>query len=579
MFRRKPAGQIGFTLIEVLVALTLFTIITLGVTPVMISSLKGAALSRSFTKGKNVAVEAMERIRGLPYFASVGSETAVTEGRVDILDLYFPDTGSGFQSATNSFVTTCTPSSQSPAASATLACPPVLPAGHTVTFEATFVTPNGATFDPVVPGAYNWNSTNTETAPSPLLKMIVTVSWTQNGESRSTTLTTLLSERDLAKDKVRGIAKIDYVVQGFTGYVDSSGIKSNLVAQVGSSESKVASRTVTSADQTVETARVTLTPEDGAYPDEVFPDVLGLSTSLHAPPNNLPGTTSAAAPPPVTHPQLGTQIATLGSQKIVSSQVQLLNDLPSATGGFEFKSDSALGLFNDPGPQGGAELHLTGGRMLSVDRTMPFRLSGATSANATALTPTAGRKVEASATADFATLRMLPADFVTDIAIVVIKDFTANLSCRATASAGTAVSTGTWSATLKFWRSDVDTTGDGVPDPGYAELPLSGSVGSSAGDPLADIRDAENPLVYDDPDDNKDVYLFDDGEHGYYLEDWSSQPVIQSSVDGVEGRSSTVDLESAIRIVSAPVNPAVSNSNVIANIGSLSCEAVDKRGL
>jgi prepilin-type N-terminal cleavage/methylation domain-containing protein len=585
MLHRTPRGQSGFSLIETLAALTLFTIVTLGVTPVMISSLRGASLSRSYTKGKNLAVQAMERIRGLPYFVSVGSITPATEPRVDVLDLYFPDMtpdgSSGYQSGTTSFITTCNSSADSPAASGALACPQQVPAGHTVKFEATFVTPSGSGMSTVIPSGYNWNSTTTETAPSPLLKMVVEVSWTQNGATRRTSLTTLLAQRDLAEDETSGSAQIDYLVQGLTGYLDSSGRPSNLVSLIGSSESRIDSRTVTSADQTVEAGRLTLTREEvGSDPAVTLADEFGATDSLHAPPNSNPAPDVVGNPIAVTHPDLGLPVAALGLSMVDDPGVEVVNDLPAATGGFSF--DTSLGpdyeVFNDPGLQGADQLHLVAGPMLSAERVGLSELSGDTSAYATALTPTASRKVETTATAQIAKLRMLPAAFVThtDASVIVITDFSASLSCRATASVATSSATGSWSATLWYWTDLVPN--DGIAAGQYVSVPLSGAVGSAATDPLAELKASSNPLVFDHFDSAKDVYLFDDGNVAGYITDWSSRPLIQSSIDAT-GRKATVDLDGAIQIASTAVNPAVPRSKVTASVGAMSCEAVDKRGL
>jgi Tfp pilus assembly protein PilV len=581
---RTPTGQFGFTLVETLAAVTIFTLVTLGVVPVMIGSLRAAALSRSYTKGKNITVQAMERIRGLPYFVSVGSVTPVTEPRVDVLDLYFPDMTSsgsnGYQAETTSFKTTCTSNSVSPAANGSLACPREVPAGYTVTVEATFVTPSDSGFTTVTPSGYNWNSTTTETAPSSLLKMVVGVSWTLNGRTRSSSLTTLVGERDLAEDTITGSAQIDYVVQGLTGYVDSGGTPSNLVALVGSSESRIESRTVTSADQTVETGRLTLTREEvGSNPAVTLADVFGASENLHAPPNSYPAPDVVGSPVAVTHPDLGLTVATLGLTKVDDPGVKVDADLPTATGGFGFTTSTGLSyaVFNNPGPDGITQLHLAGGPMLSVEKIGSSELSGATNAYATALAPQAGRKVEATATGGFAKLRMLPADFIIhpDASVIVITDFSASLTCRATATAGTSAATGSWSATLRYW-ADLNPN-DSLPVGGYVSVPLSGAVGSRATDPLAPLK-ASNPLVFDHLNPAKDVYLFDGGGVKGYLSDWSSRPRIQSSVDA-SGRSATVDLDGAIQIVSSAVNPAVSRSKVTASVGAMSCEAVDKRGL
>ena len=84
----------GLTLVETLVALTIFAIVSAAIVPLIASGLKGASLSRSYTVAKALAAGAMERARGLPYFVSV--QGTIPPARRDLLDLYFPDRNTGF---------------------------------------------------------------------------------------------------------------------------------------------------------------------------------------------------------------------------------------------------------------------------------------------------------------------------------------------------------------------------------------------------------------------------------------------------------------------------------------------------
>jgi hypothetical protein len=331
----------------------------------------------------------------------------------------------------------------------------------------------------------------------------------------------------------------------------------------------------------VVTGRLLLTREEAAPdPAVTLADAFGATESLHAPPN------SAVTPTPkggftVTHPDLGLAVGSLGSSVVDAPSVQVIGGLPMATGGFEFNNSGtpSYSMLNDPGSQGASELHLAGGPMLSVQRVGTSELSGTTTAFGT---PTS---VEATAGAEFAKVRILPTDFIThsDQSVVVMTDFTASLTCRAVPG-GSAVAMGTWSATLWYWAAANDDDDEGDDDESddddegeYVPVPLSGSTGSTAIDPLAAIK-ASNPLVYDDDDSEEDVYLFDGGGVTGYLEDWSSLPAIPFATPP-GGRDSRVDLGGAIQIVTAPVNPGVPASKVTASIGAMSCQAVDKRGL
>jgi prepilin-type N-terminal cleavage/methylation domain-containing protein len=595
MFRRCK-NQKGLTLIETMVALVVFSIVALGITPLMLSSMRGAALSRSYTEGKNLGVEAMERVRGLPYFVSV--QGLVTPQRRDVLDLYFPDLGAGYDAGTQTFTTTCTETSQSPAASGALACPRNIPAGYTVAFEATFVNASGTdpeTYVPKAPPAgYNWNSTATELAPTQLLKMVVHVSWLRSGSTRDVRLIGLIGERAQSSEQVRGNAQIDYVIRGSTGFTeepddDDPGRTSHLEAIAGELESNVQTRTVSTADQSSRAARITLTEDEfNSDPAGTLADASGATSTLHATPNvaTVPASDAGLPDPQVTHTELDgdPRVGYFGSTSANtgSAIAQVLNELPTAGGRFDFTSGTGQPRFwvnNVIGTDGVAELHLDpASAMLDVQRTGSARLSGETTAVTTALSPSASRKVESTAVAEFAQLNLLPVSYILDLtsakSVISIDDFAAALTCRATANATPSLATGSWSATLRYWR---DPSNDGVPAGAYESVALSGSTTSSTPDPLAAIEAAANPLVFDALDNDDDVYLFDTPTERGYLQDWWSRPQMTSTNDS-SGRDTSVNLDGALQIITAPVNPDDDASSISVSIGSMSCKAVDKRG-
>jgi prepilin-type N-terminal cleavage/methylation domain-containing protein len=597
MMFRKWKNQKGLTLVETMVALSVFSIVALGITPLMLSSLRGAALSRSYNEGKNLGVEAMERVRGLPYFVSV--QGLVTPQRRDVLDLYFPDLGTGYNAGTRTFTTTCTKTSQSPAANGALACPRNIPAGYTVEFEATFVKSSGTTptetYVSVAPTAgYNWNSTATELAPSQLLKMVVHVSWTRTGRTRDVRLTGLIGERAQGSEQVRGNAQIDYVISASTGFTedaddDEDGRTSHLEAVAGELESNVQTRTVSTADQSSRAARITLTEDEfGSDAANTIADVSGATSTLHATPNvaTVPASHAGLPDPQVTHTEIDgdPRVAYFGSTSANTGTAiaQVLNELPTARGRFDFTSGTGQPRFwvNNPiGLRGVAELHLDpASAMVDVQRAATVKLSGQTTAVTTALSPTASRKVESTATAEFAQLNLLPTSFILDLtsakSVVSIENFTSSLTCRATANATPSVATGSWSATLKYWR---DPSNDGIPAGAYVSVALSGSTTSSATDPLAAIKAAANPLVFDALDNGDDVYLFDTPTERGYLQDWWSRPQLTSTNDA-SGRDVSVNLDGALQIITAPVNPDDDASSISTSVGGMSCKAVDKRG-
>jgi prepilin-type N-terminal cleavage/methylation domain-containing protein len=588
----------GLTLIETMVALTIFAIFTVGVAPLLASALKGAALSRSYTVGRTLASGAMERARGLPYFVSV--QGTIPPARRDLLDLYFPDRNTGFSATganANTFTTTCTATSSTPAASGALACPKNIPTNYTVTFVAAFVSPGPTsptpqTFEVVPPGAsYDWDTVGSEQAPSNLLRMTINVSWLYGGETQNYSLTSLLGQRELNAETISSTGKLDYAVRVLSSYTDSSGQRSNLVATAGKSESDIVTIGISEASEETLAGQMVLTQEAvGETSAVTLADLSGASSFVHAPPNAYPAAGSTAGDLTVSHQysaSTSVPIAFMDDSAVetptgYSLGAQVVNELPRGAGKFRFSQPAGANQptmwIDNQADRGLASplklddsAHLV---TLERDGATP-RLNGQTSAEATALSPTASRKVEAKASAAFSKLSIFPTTFITDPddSVLVIDNFTASLTCTSTASA-TAEVLGTWSATLRYWR---DLNNNGLTDGGYEDVPLTGDLTGGI-DPLATLKSTGNPLVYDDLVDANDLYLFQTADRNGYFTDLRGRRLIASSEAG-SGRSTTGSLEEAINIETVATSATDPATTMSLSVGSLSCRAVDKRGL
>jgi len=571
----SKARESGFTVIEVMAALLVFSLMTLGLVPLLTSSLKGSELSQSYTVGKNLALEAMERVRGLPYYISYSAQAS----RVDVLDLYYPKFAAG-----GTFTTTCDVTT-----TAAPACPKRVPEGYSVTFDATFVTPGGnalnQTYAPLAaPSTYRWDSATADIPPSQILEMAVTVKWTRAGQTKRSQLKTLLSDRKFGEVTVRGSGKIDYGIDVRTGYVDPTGASSLLTATAGNSEALVESKTTSTANETVRAAELRLV-EVPADPSAVGADIAlveGAKSIVHAPPNTSPTDVSVAAQV-LPHPRLDpvVNVAGVETTRTQNVDVGVTNELPSANGQFQL------------GNSGSATDDLWVAPQVDTDRALLLKLntlrpmfimhhgganvmSGSTGALATDIAAS-DRKVETTANVSLDAVRLLPTTFIssseTERAVVVIDSFDASVSCKSTTDSLSAGATATWSATLRYWK---DSTNDGVLNGSYVALNLSGADGV---DKLAEIR-ALNPLVHDGLVPTDDVYLFDDPVNGKvgYLTDWGS--LFSASSTGVTedatGEVTTAAIDGALSINSAPTG-TTADSGLKVNFGKLSCEAVDSR--
>jgi prepilin-type N-terminal cleavage/methylation domain-containing protein len=590
----------GLSLVELMAALTVFAIITLGVTPLLISSIRGSAVSRSYTVGKNLVSEAMERARGLRFFQSVQGQS--NPPRRDLLDLYYPNRGTGFSASgadANTFTTTCTSDSSTPSASAAAACPRNIPPGYTVEFRAAFVTPAATpptpqTFTVQPPSAnYNWSSTSTESPPTELLRLTVTSTWTYGGRQGSFSLTSLLGERHWSPQEITASGTIDYALQVLSAYQDSLGNPSNLVTTAGRSASDIGTAAIGEADQGTRAASMVLTEAASADGSAVtLADLTGAAVFVSAPPNSYPAPTASAGEQTLTYQfDLLTRLSVgfmddtvVDGASPLSLGAQVVGGLPTAAGRFRFSGGAgqpSLWVDNqaDRGSLSSLKLHASD-PMVTLERGGSTRLSGQTSGVATALAPIASRKVETAASTQFGKLHVLPTTFISnasgDNSVIAIDNFTASLRCTSTADPATAAVSGSWSATLRYWRDPTNGVNLLSP-PGYVEVPLSGSLAGGS-DPLASLK-ASNPLVYDDTLlDLNDRYLFEAGGKKGYLKDLRSLPAI-SWTESSDGRSTSASLPGAIQIQTMPTSVTKPSTAITISIGKLSCNSGDRRGL
>lgn len=591
LIRSRIRSSRGFTLIETLAALMVFTIVTLGVIPLLTASLRGTNLSRSHNVAKNLAVRAMERVRGLPYYVAYETQPTLGAGPakvdVDVLDIYHP-------TSTNPTTTVC------PAAG-TPACPGNIPAGYTLTYVATFVGSNGVT--PQTSASYNSNAVNVDAPPASLMRMEVRINWaTIGGRARNFALTTLVGDRAFGRLKAKGTGQVDYGVRVGTSF--SAPDRSDLTALAGISDSSMELRTNGAADQTVRAAELTLLDADDG---SVLAEVFGASADGHAPPTtDIPDVVAGASG--VTAPGVG-PVAGIDTTEAgdpdpdANMRVAVQSELPSASGGFDFLRGGSAALdfwVDNPQVDRSANpdetMHLLpGGKLLWIETTdsltstdgVARSLAGYTSSEA----QDADDGVHSTAHMRIENLRLLPTDFIGAVdnryggAVIVIEDFTATVSCDAYANtaAGTGGSEIEWSATLYYWTDTIPTNGPVTGE--YVRVDLSGAGGTS----LSQIaQGVGNPVVYDAPtdtdattvDEEKDIYLFPTATNPGYLQSWSSNNNVAAEADiSDDGRSATAVLEGALRIDTAPLPASAGFDEFAMNvtIGSLSCEAVDFR--
>lgn len=242
--------QSGLTLVETLVSITIFAIITVGIVPLLGTAMTGGAATRTESVGRNLASKTLERLRGLQFH----TKYSATAKKVDLLDHFFPErtpayapptTTTGFDSPSNSFVTTCDKNA-TVAACAGIQASSQIPEGYSVEIRLTFKDANAPVNTVAVPSTYAWNAaSDQDVPPSQLLEVSVTTAWTVGARQRTFNLTSYLGDRlranlptsasgaptappvggggstAPASVKLRAEAKIDYIAEGTTTWQDT----------------------------------------------------------------------------------------------------------------------------------------------------------------------------------------------------------------------------------------------------------------------------------------------------------------------------------------------------------------------
>lgn len=589
--RRKNRSDAGFTLVETLASLMVFAIVTLGVVPLLAASLQGSSLARSSNVAKNLAVKAMERARGLPYYVAYSSQPVVGAGRrdVDLLDLYHPLPPGADGTANATFTTTCTPTS------ATAACPTDIPENYRVIFDVRFVQPDGSTLA-VTPGTYDSNTTSDE-PPSLLADVSVTVAWdSEVGRDRTFTLRSLIGDRNFGR-LVQASAEIIHGVQVDTRFDGGTAVAvpvTRLLAVGGSALSEIEQRSTSVADQSVSAAEVTLT-EDSTAEGAPLDAAIGAFEVLHAPgdttkPDVLKGGDVVTATG--VGDVAGIDQTVAGQPPLNGDlEVSVDSDLPSAKGGFSFESGSSTTDFWVDNPQARGSARAVALRLLPTAKLLSVEFQdNATDADANPGSLLGFTNVEtedpfqggaeATAQVQFETLRLFPTDFVLARnstyggAVVVVDDFVAEASCEAFSRAGLGAGEAKieWSATVKYWSHAANN---------YVNVPVSGDETT---DPLAALgtgATATNPVVFrdaSDPTGAKDVRLFESTTGLGYLKSWASVNDAATETEVADGgRTASAQLTGALTINTTNVPGSFREFPFNISIGTLGCETVDFR--
>ncbi len=637
--RLSSRAEKGFSLIEVIAALFVFTLLTLGLVPLLTSSIRGSNTARADTIGKNAALKAMERVRGLPYYISYATST----NRVDLLDLYYPDGATDIVVGGRTlYRTVCsTPDSSNPA------CPRDIPTGYTITFEAQFVDPVASGVQPtpgetatsyanVAPASsYVWNSATNDAPPRQILQMTVITTWTVGSNNEAYTITSLLTDRSFGGRKVKATASLGYGVDIYTAYDSNPGGGARLSsghAFVMTSESDIEGRRLSTGRQLTTSIRGELQQDAGGSLGTVTG---ATSNTLLAPPDRNPGTVTAAAGQ-LSHPEFGNAaVLNFGPTAVLSPSAVAGTSTPSAVGDASVTgvvpTTAQYVAVRDPqlANEDYNQLHLAAGApIVSLVRsnglaaipgiTAPVYGAADVVVGGTR-TSTLATSVHAQATAGIDRIFMFDTDNWAELSdtetvvggpggtltglghLIVIDDFRAAVTCDSNTD-GTGTGTARYTGTLYYWEDPVQ---NGNRDDGrYRAVVFDVTTNSTGVDPLAAIMaqnpfsgQSNGPLVYDHPSANQRIYLFGKtlgatgtggggggGQRLAYLANWRSLTTTSSRTDvstdatGAPVAAVNSSIDGAIEIETADLDIDRRDQGASSiSIGSLSCFGEDAR--
>lgn len=558
ILRRGPRDH-GFTLVETIASLAIFMLVTLGVVPVIASSLSASGMSRTQTVADNAARAAMERLSGIKYYTSYDARPA----RVDLLDLYFPQASNGGLLASQTYSATASNPPLAPATgggtgvftntcpdTSNPACPRDIPPGHTIVYKASFVAPVNTTTPQTYkivtpPSGYVWNVSGLDAPPADMLDVTVTDSWTYGGKTRSVTLRSIVGDRTFVpasatetsgtpapsappppSDTVRiqGEARMDYALQGTTGFsMTSTGAacatepcnRSDLTLTVGKSNARIETKDVSTASVSTRYAEARLVrsyPAGQTPPAEPPPDLAYLSgsySSMTAPPYNyLAVGQNQVGTRYLTHPENNTNQARIYDNQVVGMKVDVGSETPTAEGAFEVPtSASAADVWmnnsqRDPSSEG--PMHMDVGYPIFYTvrwGVTPPTPNGYTKANTGAL-GSPDRRVQTKSYVN------LPGFYFYRLYAgrngreaynpLLFYNFFATADCKSTANPSTAYATASWSVDLAM-QYDNSNNGATTSDGDYAVTLRPGPDtlnGATVTDAIAQLK-AANPLLYD----------------------------------------------------------------------------------
>jgi prepilin-type N-terminal cleavage/methylation domain-containing protein len=575
--RRREArrrGQGGFTLIEIMVAITLVAIAAGGSIPLLIVGMQAANNSKLQTQAKNLAQQRFESMRDLPFHVDRQNGPFV-----DLLDIYYTSISTTSVTHTRAGETEVgrwvSGGAASPAPSGAFYQVTVDSISGYPSFsqkiDTQFLTVTGNALAASTFTAYDSQTEGRDQPPSLMVGVTVITTWNDHGSSRTYTSYTRISDS-------RGLTSA-LTTQGSAEFlrVSSAGSAGNaLTVDLASADATGAQSTGSVAAADVRTLEAH---------DAAGTSYQGASAVATSP-------TGAVSQYPATMPLAGWTSGTNGSCGWVGAGPTQVTDVTAATASGLPKVPSDIDTATPPAHQAAAQI--TSGSntacgifgfanqstsydpnlFLAADVPL-VRINNdsqnnvvvnskawvnATSAQASPHSVTSGANSSATKR-----VQVFPgAGFITDsLGLVDILLTSSTIACSSTVSSGSATqaATGSWSVTIDYWKA-TDTAGHGqrVSVPAYT---WNSATGNGSADPLAAL-DPASIVVYQNG--STVLHLSD------YIDSWSTaRSITENPNSGVH------QLDGIVSLSTQQVRAGDLMSAVGLQVGNLSCVADDNR--
>lgn len=197
--RKGIATEEGLTLIEIMVSMMIFLVISVGVAGTLITGLRTTVQTRQSTMGKDVAQHRIEEMRARVFYVPYSSDPNVgTTNDIDLLDIYYPDLSTFSQtdaqgwsgryySGSDAHYTKVSPADSQ---------------GIVTTVEMWFVDSSRNVVVP--PSSYNSNVADSDKPPTELVQVKVTTAWADRTGENTYVLDSLISSTGQSPSEVAG---------------------------------------------------------------------------------------------------------------------------------------------------------------------------------------------------------------------------------------------------------------------------------------------------------------------------------------------------------------------------------------